>query len=115
MIGLKGALNNLGGAVVLDLLAAHNHGNIGIDRNASGNGKGGVGNSADDIIRDGGREGGGERQGDLAEEGRVGDDEAEVDVDRGGDAGFEFEIAKLDGCDVMEAKDERLHRWEGRR
>lgn len=46
--------------------------------------------------------------GNLAEEGGVRYDEAEVYVDWGGDAGFEFEVAELDGGDVVELEDEGL-------
>lgn len=45
------------------------------------------------------------------EDGRIGDDETEVDVDRRGDAGFELEVTKLHGLDLMEIDDEILHSW----
>ena len=43
--------------------------------------------------------------GDLGEEGGVGDDETEVDVDGGVDSGFEFEVAEFDGADLVELQD----------
>ena len=47
--------------------------------------------------------------GDLGKERREGDDEAEVDVDWGGDSGFELEAAELHGGDLVELEDQRLH------
>lgn len=102
LILLKGALNSLGRAVVLDLLAAHEHGDIGGDGDAGGDGEGGVGDAADDVVAGGGRDGGGNGLGDMSEQGRVGHNEAEVDVDWGEDAGFELKVAKFDGGDVVE-------------
>lgn len=50
LIALKGPLNSVGGAVVLDLLAAHDHGNARRDGNAGGDGEGGVRDAADDVV-----------------------------------------------------------------
>lgn len=44
--------------------------------------------------------------GDLEEESWVGDDEAEIDVDWGGDAGFQLEVAELHGGDVVELQNQ---------
>lgn len=82
MIRLERPLYNLSRAVVLNLLAAHEHGNVRRHGDAGGNGEGGVGDAADDVVVGGGRDGGGEGPGDLGEQRRVGDYEAEVDVDR---------------------------------
>lgn len=105
LIFVESPLDGLSGAVGLDLLAAHEHGDIGGDGDAGGDGEGGVGDAADDVVGGGGRDGGGDCAGDLGEQGGVGDDEAEVDVDWGGDAGFELEIAEFDGGDVVELED----------
>jgi len=51
--------------------------------------------------------------GDLGEEGGVGDDEAEVDVDWRGDAGLELEVTELHGRDLVELEDQGLHRRRG--
>ncbi|KAL6965801.1 hypothetical protein U1Q18_036862 [Sarracenia purpurea var. burkii] len=70
----EGALDGLGGTVVLDLFARHDHGDIRGSGYAGGNGKGGVGDAIHEVVWCGwgeGRDGG---LGDLAEEGRVGDD-----------------------------------------
>lgn len=110
LAGAEGAFNRLGGTVVLDLLTAHEHRNIVLCGNTGGDGKGGVRNAADEVIGGGGgRDDSGERLRNLAEERRIRDDEAEVDVDGGKDAGFELELAELDGGDVVELEDQRLH------
>lgn len=110
LIGIEGALDDLGGSVVFYLLAAHDHGNSGGDGDGGGDGQGSVGDAANNVVVGGGRNGGDKGLGDLTEEIRVGDDEAEINVDRGGDAGLELEGAELDGGDFMELQDERLHR-----
>jgi len=105
LTGLKRALDGLGSAVVLDLLAAHEHRHI-VDRGEAGsNRKGGIGHAADEVVGGGARDDGGECTGNLAEKFRVRDNEAEVDVDGGRDAGFEPEIAELHGGDVVKLKD----------
>lgn len=105
LILLERPLNSLSSAVVLDLLAAHEHGDIRRDGDAGGDREGGVGNAADDVIAGGGGDGGSNCLGDLTEQGRVGDNEAEVDVDRRGDAGFELEVAEFDGGNVVKLQD----------
>lgn len=105
LVLLKRPLDSLSGAVVLDLLPAHEHGNIGSHGYAGSDGEGGIGDAADDVVAGGGGDGGGDCLGDLTEQGRVGDNEAEVDVDWGGDTGFELEIAEFHGGDVVELKD----------
>lgn len=109
LVRVKGALDGLGGSVVFDLLAAHDHRDGGGHRDSGGDGEGGVGNAANDIIVGGGRDGGDKGLGDLTEESGVGDDEAEVNVYWGGDARLELEGAELDGRNFMELQDERLH------
>lgn len=112
MISLKRPLNSVGGAVVLNLLAAHDHRNARSDGNASGDGESGVGDAAYDVVASRGRDGSDETAGELAEEGRIGHNESEVHVDWGGDAGFELEVTEFHGGDVVELQNQRLHcRW----
>lgn len=99
---LKCTLDGLGSAVLLDLLAAHEHRHIVGRGEAGSNWKGSVGDAADKVVGGGARYNGGEGTGNLAEKCRVRDNEAEVDVDGGRDAGFQPEIAELDGGDVVE-------------
>lgn len=68
---LKRPLNGSQGAVVLDLLAAHDHRSIRRYRDTGGDGEGGVWDPTDDVVVDGGRDCGDEALGDSAEEGRV--------------------------------------------
>lgn len=72
------------------------------DGEDGGDGEGGVGHAADDVEGRRRRDGGEEEGGDLGEEIRVGDDEAEIDVDGGGDAGLEGEGAELQSLDRVE-------------
>lgn len=111
LAGAEGALDGAGGAVVLHLLAAHDHRDGAGEGDAGGDGEGGVGNAADEVDGGGNGSGGGgiEEVGDAGEEGRVRDDEAEVDVDGGGDARLELEAAELDGLDLVQLRDDGLH------
>jgi hypothetical protein len=49
----------------------------------------------------------------LGEEGGVRDDEVEVDVDGGGDAGLELDVTELHGRDLVELEDQALHQQRG--
>lgn len=110
LAGAEGALDGLAGAVLLDLLAAHEHGDGVGDGDAGGDGERRVGDPAEEVeLGSGGGDGGEEELGDVVEEGRVGDDEAEVNVDGGWDAGLELEVAELDGFDIVELEEERVH------
>lgn len=50
LAGLEVALDGLGGAVGFDLLAAHEHGDGVSDGSDGGNGKGGVGDAAEEVV-----------------------------------------------------------------
>jgi hypothetical protein len=58
-------------------------------------------------VEEGGDEGA-EEGGDGREEARVGDEHAEVEVDRGGDPRLEHEGAQLDGLHGVELQDQGL-------
>ena len=109
LVRVKGALDGLGSSVIFDLLAAHDHGDGGGDGDSGSDGESSVGHAANDIVLGGGRDGGDKGLGDLTEEIGVGDDEAEINIDWGSDAGLELEGAELDGGDFMELQNERLH------
>ncbi len=57
MVFDESALDGLGGAVVLDLLAAHEHGDMVGDGDAGGDWESGVRDAAYDVVGGGGREG----------------------------------------------------------
>ena len=54
----ENALDGLGGAVVLDFLAAHEHWDLAGDGDAGGDREGRVGDAADDVVGGGPRQGG---------------------------------------------------------
>lgn len=58
MVWLEDAFDGLGGAVVLDLLAAHEHGEVIGGADAGGDWEGGVGDAADEVVARGGGDGG---------------------------------------------------------
>ncbi|CAA7046158.1 unnamed protein product [Microthlaspi erraticum] len=106
LILLEDSFDGFGGSVVFDLLTAHEHGDVVGDGDDGGDGESGVRDAADDVEGCGRRKGRDESLGDLSEEGRVRDDETEVDVNRRVDSGFELEVAEFHGADVVELENQ---------
>ncbi|KAE8732069.1 hypothetical protein F3Y22_tig00002237pilonHSYRG00165 [Hibiscus syriacus] len=95
-------------AVIFDFFAAHEHGDGGVEKDRGGYGEGSVRDAVDEVEGSLGMERGEDGMGDLAEKGRVRNDEAVVYVDRGKDAGFQLEVIEFDGGDFIELEDEGL-------
>lgn len=81
LVRFKGSLNGFGSAIVFNLFAPHEHGDIVGDGDTGGDGEGSVWYTANDVIPSEGRESGNEGLGDLPEECRVRYYETQVYVD----------------------------------
>ena len=109
LAGDERALDGLLGAVVLHLLAAHQHRAVVVQRHARGDGERGVGDAAHVIeLRAVALQHVPHARRDAGKHIGVGDDHAQVHVDGRDEPGLELELPELHSLDLVQTQDERV-------